>query len=339
MRPDNILHCLDKADNCAITVIGDYCLDKYLYIDPARDEVSVETGLTAYQVHRKALYPGAGGTITQNLRALGAKVYCIGLVGEDGEGRDLLKALEQTGADTSLMVLSKDIVTCTYTKPMRKAKDGRYLEMNRIDIRNFKETPSALEDQLIANLEKALNNTQGAVIIDQFMERNYASVTDRVRQKLSEMALEYADKIFFADSRGFADCYPNIIIKCNQFELPKIQNTKQSTKHCIQESIKALLAVNKRAVVVTAGQDGAYVCESGDIVHIPAFQADGPLDIVGAGDAASAGTILGLSLGLSLPESVLLGLCCSSITIQQLGVTGTATAEQVKQRLLTLRGT
>jgi outer membrane murein-binding lipoprotein Lpp len=43
--------------------------------------------------------------------------------------------------------------------------------------------------------------------------------------------------------------------------------------------------------------------------------------------------MLGLTLGLSLLESVLLGGCISSITIQQIGVTGTATVEQVKQRL------
>jgi sugar/nucleoside kinase (ribokinase family) len=60
---------------------------------------------------------------------------------------------------------------------------------------------------------------------------------------------------------------------------------------------------------------------------------EGPLDIVGAGDATNAGTMLGLTLGLTLPESVLLGGCVSSITIQQIGVTGTATIEQVKERL------
>lgn len=331
MRLDNILHQLDKAGDCAVTVFGDYCLDKYLYIDPVRDEASVETGLTAYQVHKKALYPGAGGTVTQNLRALGAKVCCVGLVGEDGEGWDLLKSLDRIGADTELMVRSSDVMTCTYTKPMRKAEDGSYAEINRIDIRNFKETPSLLEDKLIANLEKAINNTQSIVIIDQFLERNYAAVTDRIRQKLSELAAHYAGKIFYADSRGFAGSYHNIIIKCNQLELP----TTQNAEHSIQEKMKALFTINKRAVVVTVGEEGAYVCEGDDIVHIPAFEVKGPLDIVGAGDAASAGIVLGLSLGLSLPEAVLIGSCCSSITIQQLGVTGTATVEQVKQRLNT----
>ena len=44
---DNIFGVLEKTGSRTITVFGDYCLDKYLYIDPVRDEVSVETGLTA----------------------------------------------------------------------------------------------------------------------------------------------------------------------------------------------------------------------------------------------------------------------------------------------------
>ena len=43
-----------------IAVIGDYCLDKYLYIYPELDEVSVETRLTAFQVRNKRIFPGVG---------------------------------------------------------------------------------------------------------------------------------------------------------------------------------------------------------------------------------------------------------------------------------------
>jgi len=324
MNPiDNILRVLDHASSRTVTVFGDYCLDKYLYIDPARDEDSVETGLTAYQVDRKNLYPGAGGTVANNLRSLGVNVQCVGLVGDDGEGYDLLQCLKAIDADTELMVQSKNIPTSTYMKPMRRCADGThsngtYLEMNRIDIRNFRETSKELEDRLIANVRKALDASQGVVIIEQFLQRNCSVVTDHIRDELSELALRYPDKFFLADSRGFASYYRNIIVKCNQFELSgTIEN----------------LAANNRAVIVTLGAEGALIYEGSTTEHIPAFPVEGPLDIVGAGDATNAGTILGLTLGLTLPESVLLGGCVSSITIQQIGVTGTATIEQVKQRL------
>ena len=320
---DNILHVLGRANSRTVTVFGDYCLDKYLYIDPIRDETSVETGLTAYQAERKILYPGAGGTITNNLRSLGANVQCVGLVGNDGEGYDLLKCLETTGADTGLMVRSDSISTNTYMKPMRRSADETYSEMNRIDIRSFQETTKELEDQLIVNLKRAIDKSHGVVIIDQFLQRNCSAVTDRIRDELAKLALRFPEKFFFADSRGFAGCFRNVIVKCNLFELSHLPGADTAEN----------LAARNRAVVVTLGENGALVYEGDTMERIPAFSVEGPLDIVGAGDATNAGTILGLTLGLSLPESVLLGGCVSSITIQQVGVTGTATIEQVYGRL------
>ena len=336
---DNILRVLDHASSRTVTVFGDYCLDKYLYIDPARDEDSVETGLTAYQVDRKALYPGACGTVVNNLRALDVQVQCVGLVGEDGEGYDLLQCLHAIGAETELMVQSGKVPTNTYMKPMRKGADGIYGEMNRLDFRSFRETSRELEEQLIVHLRTALDRSQGVVIIEQYLQRNCAAVTDRVRDELSTLAQRFPEKFFLADSRGFASCYRGVIVKCNQFELPGTPDhlatdnlTTGNLAHGTIRGIEDLAAVN-RAVVVTAGATGAWVYEGGRTEHIPAFPVEGPLDIVGAGDATNAGTMLGLTLGLTLPESVLLGGCVSSITIQQIGVTGTATIEQVKERL------
>ena len=126
MDAGKIARALDRAGEIRVAVFGDYCLDKYLYMDPKRDELSVETGLMAWQIHEKRLFPGAGGTVASNLRSLGVQVICIGLMGDDGEGYDLRKALEKIGADSSLMVVSDEICTGTYTKPMRLQEDGSW---------------------------------------------------------------------------------------------------------------------------------------------------------------------------------------------------------------------
>jgi rfaE bifunctional protein kinase chain/domain len=336
LHEESILKVLGNANSKTITVFGDYCLDKYLYIDPARYEISVETGLTAYQVDKVKLYPGAGGTVTNNLRSLGVDVRCVGLVGEGGEGYDLLKSLKQIGADTELMVQSETIPTNTYMKPMRKTDGGTYSEMNRFDLRSFQETSKELEDRLIAHLRKALETSHGIVIVEQYLQRNCSAVTDRIREELAVLALRFPDKFFFADSRGFASYYRNVIIKCNQFELSNEKSlpfSGQQTWNYVIDKAKQLLAINGRAVVVTLGEKGSLVFEADTIKHVPAFLVEGSIDIVGAGDAASAGIILGLTLGLTLSEAVLLGNCISSITIQQIGVTGSATIEQVKSRL------
>jgi len=332
-RINNILKVIDDSGSRKITVFGDFCLDKYMYTDPARDEISVETGLTAYQIDRIKCFPGAGGTVTNNLRALGVQVKSVGLVGEDGEGYDLLKALKSTGVNTEFMVSSSEVLTNAYVKRMQKANNNEYVEMKRIDIRNFKEKPIILEDKLLENLEKSLIDSHGVIVTDQYLESSFATVTGRIRKELTEISTRYSNKFFYADSRGFTDCYRNVIVKCNQFEVPGINDHTQNEESIITCG-KALLSKNNRAVIVTMGAKGAYVFEDDIVEHVPAFNVEGPIDITGAGDATNAGVMLGLTLGLTLAESVMLGNCISSITIQQIGVTGTATPEQIRQRML-----
>ena len=73
--------------NRTVGVLGDLFLDRYLDIDPARDEPSVETGLTAYQVVGVRSYPGALGTVLNNLAALGVgRIVPVAAIGDDGEG-------------------------------------------------------------------------------------------------------------------------------------------------------------------------------------------------------------------------------------------------------------
>ena len=331
-KVDNIVNVLDNAGSRKITVFGDYCLDKYMYNDPARDEISVETGLTAYQIESIKCFPGVGGTVTNNLRSLGVQVRSVGLIGDDGEGYDLLKALDKTGVNTELMVRSDSVMTGAYVKRMRKSGDNEYTEMKRIDIRNFREKPGEIEEELLKNLDDAIKESHGVIITDQFQESNFATVTDRIRHELADIAGRYPGKFFYADSRHFASSYKNVTVKCNQFELPGINNNSND-RDAIIACGKELLKKNGKAVVVTMGEKGAYVFEDDNVEHIPGFNVEEPIDITGAGDASNAGIMTGLTLGLTLPEAVLLGGCISSITIQQIGVTGTATIEQIKRRL------
>jgi hypothetical protein len=55
MNLQRLNEILEKIKNVRIAVAGDFFLDKYLIIDPDKDEPSLETYLTAYQVVEKRL--------------------------------------------------------------------------------------------------------------------------------------------------------------------------------------------------------------------------------------------------------------------------------------------
>src|ERR1700676_2139585 len=94
MIPDRFSAVTERYSKLRIAVVGDFCLDRYLEIDPARAEISIETGLPVYNVARVRSQPGAAGTIVNNLVALGVgEIFPVGFCGEDGEGYELLRAL------------------------------------------------------------------------------------------------------------------------------------------------------------------------------------------------------------------------------------------------------
>ncbi|MDO4585169.1 MAG: PfkB family carbohydrate kinase [Planctomycetia bacterium] len=325
---------LQSGETPKITVFGDFCLDKYLLIDSARDEPSLETGKTAFQVTHQKLYAGAAGTITNNLRALGAEVECIGLVGDDGEGWELLRCLEKAGAKTSRMVSTSRRNTCTYIKPMH-CEGETQTEGNRLDLRNFTPTPRFLEEKLLENLAQAIPESDAVMICDQYLEADCAVVTSHVRETLCRWAETFSHIPFYADSRGFIDRFSKMLVKCNDKELAAIFDVNPDGLDTseIRRYAGKLSQRTGKPVFITLGPKGVLLAEGETTEFIPGYVVPEPLDICGAGDAWNAGMLFALTKKLDLASAALVGNTTSSIVIQQIGVTGTASLHAVRQRI------
>jgi bifunctional ADP-heptose synthase (sugar kinase/adenylyltransferase) len=87
-----------------------------------------------------------------------------------------------------------------------------------------------------------------------------------------------------------------------------------------------------RPVYLTLGEQGMALVTPEASQAIPTARLTGELDIVGAGDSASAGIVSALCAGAALEEAAVVGNIVASITVQQIGTTGTATPEQVREQ-------
>ncbi|MCL4850906.1 MAG: ribokinase, partial [Bryobacteraceae bacterium] len=108
---------LAKIPELAVLVVGDICLDRWCAYGPATAEPSRETGIPRIGVVSTEVTLGAGGTIANNLVALGAgRVAVMGAVGDDGSGYELTRALCARGIDFGMLVRAPGLQTFTYTK-------------------------------------------------------------------------------------------------------------------------------------------------------------------------------------------------------------------------------
>jgi rfaE bifunctional protein kinase chain/domain len=318
---------LDVCPNHTVLVAGDFFLDKYLEIDPALSEPSLETGLEAYQVVGVRCYPGAAGTVANNLRALDVNVVALSVVGEDGEAADLRRGLAQSGVDLTGLISAYGRFTPTYMKPMLRVTGAPARELNRLDTKNRYPLPTEVEAQVIAALQALLPRVQGVVICDQVSEPNCGVITDRMRDVLSVLARSHPAVVFVADSRERIGLFRSVTLK------PNVREAKRATGlDDLTSAGEALRRSADRPVIVTHGDQGAFVFTSDAQQHVPAIRVAGPLDIVGAGDSAMAGLVAALCGGAAPAEAALVGNLVASLTIQQLGATGTATRAQVLAR-------
>src|SRR5438034_1277621 len=119
---DLVEQILETMPSLTIAVLGDLFLDKYLDLDAALTEPSLETGLDAYQVVGVRCYPGAAGTVINNLAALGVgRVVPLAVIGDDGEGFELHRAFGKlANVDAAGVFAAKNPAfrTPTYTKPL-----------------------------------------------------------------------------------------------------------------------------------------------------------------------------------------------------------------------------
>ena len=337
---------LNEFPRLRIAVVGDFFLDKYLLIDPKLDEPSVETGLTAYQIVGKRRSPGAAGTVVNNLKALGVgTIDAVGMSGVDGEGLELRTELTKLGVNQEHFYAVEERFTPTYTKPMVLSKSNQTSEreLNRLDIKNRNPLPSWVEYQIEKALESLVEWVDAIMIMDQVSQKNCGVITDHVREKIAMLGKNHPTTILYADSRERIGLFENVLIKCNHYEvvgsfhpdydLSAISQQRQPPDELVEECGWKMVDRTKRSVFVTLGSRGQWVFDVNSpdrcVEKVPAIAVEGPIDICGAGDAASSGLVAALCCGVSLTEAAEIGNLAASITIKQLGTTGTASPAQL----------
>jgi bifunctional ADP-heptose synthase (sugar kinase/adenylyltransferase) len=205
-----------------VVLVGDIALDRYLEIDPALAETSIETGLPVRNVVAVRPQPGGGGNVLANLAALGPKaLQAVGCSGDDGEGFELRRALAAAGVGLKHFLTRPDRMTFTYTKPLLMHPGRPPEELSRIDLRSRRPTPPALEDALIVALGAAVARADVIVAMDQVPEPPCGILTRRVKAALADLAAKHQRKVFIADSRTSISDFAGVRIKVNRSELAR----------------------------------------------------------------------------------------------------------------------
>jgi rfaE bifunctional protein kinase chain/domain len=317
----------------AVAVLGDYCLDRYLEIDPSKQEISIETGLPVHHVIRVRAQAGGAGTVVNNLSALGVgEIHVIGFCGEDGEGYELLRALQATrGVQLGGFLTSPEVRTFTYCKPILVTPGEPPRELNRLDSRNWSPTSAAVQQTLVESIESLAPRMDAILVMEQVDVAETGAVTTRVREALELATAVFPDLPVIADSRrGVADF--RCLLKMNLAELTLLLGGAAITVGESGQAAAELARQKGKPVFVTMAERGIIGADAaGGIEAVPSHPLRGLIDVVGAGDSVTANLGAALAAGATMREAMELAMAAASIVVHQLGTTGTARLEEMRE--------
>ena len=339
MTPDRFDALITRFRTLRLGVIGDFSLDRYFDIDPARAETSIETGRPVHNVTRVRCQPGAAGNIMQNLAALGpAALWPIGCCGDDGEGFELRRALKRLdGVQLEHFLQTPARLTFTYSKPLVHTPGRPPEELSRLDIKNWTPTPPTVESALIASLQNLAPQLDALVVMDQAAAPGTGVISRGVLAAIAALVHAHPRLIILADSRHGLGSYPPLIFKMNASEFALLTDRSESPAELfdhIPGGATELAQRNGHPVFITLAERGIIGAAPGvRAVHVPALPVRGPIDIVGAGDTVTAMLTLALAAGANLREAMELAQAAAAVVVHQLGTTGVAPPAELRKKL------
>ena len=268
----------------------------------------------------------------------------VAVVGDDGEGYELGQALDRLGVvDRKWIIQDRSRRTPTYTKPMLEEPGKPARELNRLDIKNRTPTPPALEAKLCEAIRKVEDSVDALLILDQVSEENCGVVTANLRAELSDLGSRRPKLLTLADSRERLGQFRNVGLKPNEAEKRGAAWGANTAGLDAQAGAYRIQPVEMAGqIFCTRGERGITLADPGSadvlVEDVPGYPVAGPIDVVGAGDSTTAAIACALASGTTTPQAATFGNLIASITIQQLGVTGTASPQQVRDRWRQVRG-
>ena len=166
-----------KMDSLHVAIVGDVMLDNYWWGDVER--ISPEAPVPVVALQKRESRLGGAANVALNCRALGAKVSLCTVIGEDGEGDNLMRLAEVAGIDMKASLRSKRRATTTKTRVI-----ARQQQMLRLDDEYIKDLHTDEEHPFIDMVLRFLQLEKPQVLI--FEDYNKGVLKQNVIRRITE---------------------------------------------------------------------------------------------------------------------------------------------------------
>lgn len=301
-----------------ILVIGDMVAD--IYLDGRISRISREAPVLVLEQAGEKVVAGGAANVVNNIATLGGTVHAAGLVGRDESADGLRAILAKNGADVRGLISDESRPTISKTRIIAGGRATVSQQIVRIDKESKEPVHPVIEAELRAYIESVLPTVEGVVISD------YGSGT--VTEGLQTLLIDYC-RPSIVDSRYAVRRFSGIgYVKQNDAELAAAVGRELATTEDIIRAAEELREeLHAKGVLVTRGELGMVLVESGAVHEIPVSDKSEVFDVSGAGDTCVATVILALAAGAEPALAARLSNIASGIAVRKLGTSTVSVRE------------
>jgi len=319
---------LRRFPSARVGVIGDFLADRYVLGAPSR--LSREAPVLILRWEGEILGPGGAANSAANLLALGAKVACVGVMGDDEPGRELRSRFQDGGADVSGLGLSRTWATILKTRVLAGDPHRSRQQVIRVDREPDGPPPEGTGRSLLAAVRR-LNSRVDAWIVSDY---GYGTVTQRLYRELRD-GPGGRDRVVVVDSRHRArEFHGATALTPNEEEAAEAAGLPVRSAAEAAAAGEALLrATEARNVLVTRGNQGLGLFSAGEPpVFVAASGASEEItDANGAGDTVAATLTLALAAGACPVEAARLANHAGGVVVMKPGAATLTRQELLRQ--------
>jgi D-beta-D-heptose 7-phosphate kinase/D-beta-D-heptose 1-phosphate adenosyltransferase len=327
---NDLVELVQRLGQPRVLVVGDLMLDRYVWGDAER--ISQEAPVILLRADRREERLGGASSVATMLRALGAQVSLVGIVGPDVDGGRIRQILTDLDIDHEGVLADPDRPSTVKERYVGRAQHRHPQQMIRVDYEVRAPVSGGVEARLADVIARQLRQADVVLISDYDKGVCTPAVLRRTIAEARSRGLKsLADPIRGKDYGKYHGCST---MTPNRLEAGLATGR---ILHTVEEALVAAEQLQHQldmeAGIVTLDKDGMALAHHDGRRQVFPTRPRQVYDITGAGDMVLSVLGMALAAGADYDPAIRLANVAGGLEVEKIGV-ATVTRDEILRDLL-----
>jgi D-beta-D-heptose 7-phosphate kinase/D-beta-D-heptose 1-phosphate adenosyltransferase len=325
-----LIDLVQRLGQPRVLVVGDVMLDRYVWGDAER--ISQEAPVILLHADKREERLGGASSVATMLRALGARVSLVGVVGDDHDGGRIRQILGDLTIEHEAVLVDGDRPSTVKERYIGRAQHRHPQQMIRVDYERRDPLSAELEDRLCHAVGHHIRKADVVLISDY----DKGVCTPRLLEKVIAEARArgvrtLADPIRGKDYRKYRGCST---MTPNRLEAGLATGrVLNANAEALEAAAQLLTSLDLEAGIVTLDKDGMALAHCDGRRQIFPTRPRQVYDITGAGDMVLSVLGMALAAGADYEPAIRLANIAGGLEVEKIGV-AIVTRDEILRDLL-----